>query len=70
MNYVEWAEEYHQNALRIKQVINRKKQQLNEKHLSADRHKRLTDEIKAYRRIFYELCEVEETLRERAGGMM
>ena len=68
MNYVEWAEEYRENALRIKQVIKKKQNLLNGKNLSADLHKRLTDEIKAYRRIFYELCEIEKTLRERAGG--
>jgi hypothetical protein len=68
MNYVEWAEEYRENALRIQQVIKKKQRQLNGKHLSADLHKRLTDEIKAYRRIFYELCQVEKTLLERAGG--
>ena len=68
MNYVEWAEEYRENALRIKQVIKKKQNLLNGKNLSADLHKRLTDEIKAYRRIFYELCEIEKTLRERAIG--
>ena len=68
MDYVEWAEEYRENALRVKQVIKKKQMQLNEKNISADLHKRLTDEIKEYRRIFYELCEVERTLRERAEG--
>ena len=67
MNYVEWADEYYENALRVKNVMERKKAQLNEKNLTADGRKRLCDEIKAYRVIYHELCSVGDTLRGRAG---
>ena len=68
MNYIEWADEYYKNALRVKSVISRKQQQLNEGGLSADARKQLSDVIKAYRRIYYDLMEVCDTLRSRAGA--
>lgn len=67
MNYIEWADEYNLNALRVKSVIDRKKQKLNEQVLTADDRKRLADEIKAYRRIYYELRDIGVLLRRRAG---
>lgn len=69
MNYVEWADEYYLNASRVKSVIERKNQQLKEKKaLTADQRKRLTDDIKQYRRIYRELLEIGDTLSSRAGG--
>ena len=68
MNYIEWAEEYDLNALRVKSVIDRKKQLLNDQKLTADSRKKLCDDIKAYRRIYYELKEIGVTLRDRAKG--
>lgn len=65
MNYIEWADEYMQNALRIKSVIDRKRGMLNEKR-SADERKQLLDDIAAYRRIYYELTSIADTLRKRA----
>lgn len=67
MNYIEWAEEYDLNALRVKSVIDRKKQRLNEQKLSADLRKQLIDEIAAYRRIYRELVLISDKLRDRAG---
>lgn len=66
MNYIEWAEEYELNALRVKSVIDRKKLQLNERALTADARKKLTDDIAAYRRIRWELTDIAERLRRRA----
>ena len=66
MNYIEWAEEYDLNALRVKSVIDRKKQLLNDQKLTADTRKRLNDEIKAYRRIYRELSDIGDLLRRRA----
>lgn len=69
MNYVEWADEYYLNAHRVKSVIDRKYQRLKEKKsLTADQRKRLTDDIKQYRRIYRELIEIGDTLSLRAGG--
>lgn len=68
MDYNEWADEYYLNALRIKSVIGRKQQQLNGSGLTADARKKLTDDIKAYRRIYYELTQVGDLLRVRAGA--
>ena len=68
MDYVEWAEEYYDNALRIKSVIERKNSELKGKGLTADSRKRLIDDIKAYRRIYYELNEIGDILRSRAGS--
>ena len=65
MNYIEWAEEYELNALRVKSVMDHKKQQMNDR-LTADERKQLLDQIKAYRRIYYDLLDVCETLRGRA----
>lgn len=67
MNYIEWAEEYDLNAFRVKSVIDRKKQRLNEQKLSADLRKQLIDEIAAYRRIYRELVLISDKLRDRAG---
>ena len=67
MNYVEWAEEYDRSALRILQVIDKKKLRLNDDKLSAESRKKLVDEIAQYRRIYYELVDVGDTLRLRAG---
>ena len=66
MNYIEWAEEYYQNALRIKSVIEKKKGMLNEK-ISADTRQKLIDDIRAYRNIYYDLTRIGDTLLERAG---
>lgn len=66
MNYIEWAEEYDKNALRVQSVIERKKQQMNE-DLTADEKKKLCDDIAAYRRIWRELTDIGATLRSRAG---
>ena len=66
MDYLEWAEEYDLNALRIKSVIDRKKGMLNDR-LTPDARKKLLDDIAAYRRIYYELTAIGDTLRARAG---
>jgi len=69
MDYLEWAEEYYLNARRILSVIERKKQQLKDsKKLTADQRKRLTDDIKQYRRIYHELLDIGDTLTLRAEG--
>ncbi len=65
MNYIEWAEEYELNALRIKSVIDRKRGMLNGR-ISADTRQKLLDDIAAYRRIYYELSGIADTLRKRA----
>ena len=69
MDYLEWADEYYLNAGRVKSVIERKKQLLKEKKsLTADQRKRLTDDIKQYRRIYHELLDVGDILISRAEG--
>ena len=69
MDYVEWAEEYYLNARRVLSVIERKKMLLKEKKpLTADQRKRLTDDIKLYRRIYHELIDIGDTLKNRAEG--
>ena len=67
MDYLEWADEYYLNAGRVKSVIERKKLLLKEKKsLTADQRKRLTDDIKQYRRIYHELLDVGDILVSRA----
>ena len=67
MDYLEWAEEYYQNARRILAVLEKKKLRLKEeKPLTADQRKRLTDDIKQYRRIYHELIDIGDTLTSRA----
>lgn len=66
MNYIEWAEEYEQNALRVKSVIDHKTGLLNEA-LTADSRKKLLDDIAQYRTIYYELNRIGSLLRGRAG---
>lgn len=68
MNYIEWAEEYMQDARRVLSVIKKKKDLLNEKKLTADARKQLNDSIIAYRSIYRELLSTAEHLRARAGG--
>ena len=69
MNYLEWAREYDQNALRVREVIEKKKERLKDKRsLTADQRKQLTDDLKHYRRIYGELTKIGDTLRSRAGG--
>lgn len=69
MDYNEWAREYYENAQRVHKVIVRKNQELKDKKaLSADRRKQLTDEISHYRRIYHELLNIGDTLRNRAEG--
>ena len=67
MDYFEWSKEYEENAERVLKVIERKKKQLKKKDLTADERKRLSDDIKSYRRIRHELTEIAVTLRDRAG---
>ena len=66
MDYLEWAREYYLNAQRVKSVIDNRKSRLNEKNLTADMKKQLNDDITAYRRIYYELTKIGDTLRDRA----
>ena len=66
MNYFEWAEEYFQEALRVRQVIEKKKSLLNDRSLSADARKAITERIIAYRVIYRELLHTAEHLRKRA----
>lgn len=69
MDYVEWAAEYDHNARRVLSVIEKKKQVLKEKtRLTADERKRLNDDIREYRRIYYELRDISKTLLSRAEG--
>lgn len=67
MNYNEWADEYDRNALRVKSVIERKKQFLNDNKLSADSRQQILDQIAVYRSIYAELIRAGDTLRTRAG---
>lgn len=69
MNYIEWAEEYDLNALRIKTVIDRKKLILNDAKLTADSRKKILDDITAYRKIYHELTHTAALLRDRAEGV-
>lgn len=69
MDYLEWAEEYYDNARRVKSVLEKKKQQLKEKKsLTADQKKQLSDTIRDYRRIYHELNSIGDTLTLRAEG--
>lgn len=68
MDYLDWAREYYQNAQRVKTVIERRYRQLKDSRLSADSRKRLTDELKAYRSIYYDLTHTGDLLRDRAGA--
>ena len=67
MNYVEWADEYLENARRIQRVIEKKKALLNDSDLSSDKRKCISDTIVAYRRIYRELVTTARILRSRAG---
>ena len=67
MDYVEWADEYLENARRVKGVIEKKKALLNDKTLSKDAKKCVNDTIVAYRRIYRELLTTAKLLRGRAG---
>ena len=68
MNYLEWADEYSEEASRVLSVINKKKELLNGK-LTADTRKQINDVIIAYRCIYRELLAVSEHLRKRGGGL-
>ncbi len=65
MDYFEWAGEYAENALRVRQVIEKKKRLLNDRGLSSDARKALTECIISYRVIYRELLHTAETLRKR-----
>lgn len=65
MDYLEWSAEYEKNAQRVLSVIERKKQRLNEKCLTADERKQLNDDIVSYRKIYYELRDIAIALRDR-----
>ena len=67
MDYVEWADEYMENARRVQLVIEKKKALLNDKKLSSDAQKSIRDTIIAYRRIYRELVSTARILRDRAG---
>ncbi len=68
MDYIEWADEYYTNAHRVQAVIEKKKLRLKgTKSLTADQRKRLTDDIKQYRRIYHELLDIGDLLTSRAG---
>lgn len=67
MNYLEWAEEYLENARRILAVIEKKKALMNDRTLSRDARKAISDTITEYRCIHRELLETAAKLRERAG---
>ncbi len=66
MNYLEWAEEYRRDALRVHSVIEKKKALLNERNLTADRRKQIGDAIISYRMIYRELLKTAEILQYRA----
>ncbi|MBQ9680064.1 MAG: hypothetical protein IJV48_05230 [Ruminococcus sp.] len=65
MNYNEWAAEYMENADRIMNVILKKKALLNDKKLSSDARKSISDTLIAYRRIYREMLAVADHLRAR-----
>nr|WP_316621766.1 hypothetical protein [uncultured Ruminococcus sp.] len=65
MNYCEWADEYLCDARRVRNVIEKKKALLNDKKLTADDRKSLSDSINAYRKIYRELLKTAEHLRQR-----
>ncbi|WP_407385847.1 hypothetical protein [Ruminococcus sp.] len=65
MNYGEWAVAYRKDANRILKVIEKKRNLLNEKHLSPDARKLLNDSMTAYRRIYRELLHTSRLLKNR-----
>lgn len=65
MNYNEWAAEYMENADRIMNVILKKKALLNDKKLSSDARKSISDTLFEYRRIYRELLSTADHLRAR-----
>ena len=65
MDYGEWAAEYLENADRVKAVIEKKRTLLNDKKLTADERKTLSDTIKAYRGIYRDLLRIAGHLRQR-----
>lgn len=65
MNYNEWADEYMENADRMMNVILKKKALLNDKKLSSDARKSISDTLIVYRRIYRELLAVADYLRAR-----
>lgn len=65
MNYGEWAAAYREDACRIMKVIEKKKLLLNDKHLSPDARKKLSDSAAAYRRIYRELLNTARQLSKR-----
>ena len=69
MDYVEWAKEYEDNALLVKNVMERKKHELAKKNITADTRKRLNYELKEYRCILSELTLTAKTLRDRAEAL-
>ncbi len=64
MNYLEWAEEYYENARRIFGVIEKRKAML--KNASKDERKQLQEDILKYRSIYYDLMRTAEHLAQRA----
>ena len=66
MNYLEWAQEYRENASRVQAVIEKKKARLNDRNLTADMRKQISDAIISYRVIYRELLKTAELLSSRA----
>lgn len=65
MNYIEWAEQYRDDARRVHSVIERKKALLNDKNLTADTRKSINDVIVSLRGIYRELLRTAELLHAR-----
>ncbi|MBQ3264778.1 MAG: hypothetical protein IJH07_03285 [Ruminococcus sp.] len=65
MNYCEWAAEYRENAGRVRRVIEKKKALLNDKKLTKDERKSISDAINAYRAIYRELLKTADHLSQR-----
>lgn len=67
MDYNEWAAAYLEDACRVRKLMEKKKSLLNDKNLNADARQSISDTIRCYRRIYYELLQTAEHLKSRGG---
>lgn len=66
IDYAYWADEYEKHASNIQMAIDKRKQKLESKRLTADLKKTLQDEIRALQEIRRELLDYSVRIRKYA----
>ena len=68
IDYIEWSKQYHNDAKKILEVIERKKELL--KGATKDERKTINEQIITYRCIYYDLLRAGDLLAQRAKSEM